>query len=486
LKYRRLIIGVLFLVPFGAGRVAAHPVAKLCYDRIIRVRLDAKGVEVEYQIELSNDTVFVDIGTIVDDAKRATLRDSKSVHAAFVDGITPLLIDRLEAWQDDQMLVFARDPKREPPVPKRLPDDAADQLKRTLIFFAPWPKPIETPSKFRFTVSKPIGEEQIHLEQGRLDVAFADAQGVAFADRKEPSAAVKSLSDLERGVSEERQLRNLSATIVPGEAAAPQKPPTTTPSEPESPPPSIVSRAWRHGPAVLLESNLGIGLALLLAAGFGAAHALTPGHGKTLVAAYLVGQRGTIGHAVFLGFVTTVTHTGMVIILAAMLPWLTRHIAQERVQAALGFAGGLLVAGMGVWLLLRRLSGGADHVHIGGGHHHHHGPDGHHHHLPTGDRVRVWDLIVLGVSGGIVPCGDAIALLMMAIGTHHLSAGLPLLLAFSAGLAGVLVLIGVLVVKVKGFGSSRLGEGRIVKALPMVSAIVVTALGLWLCVESIG
>jgi ABC-type nickel/cobalt efflux system permease component RcnA len=231
---------------------------------------------------------------------------------------------------------------------------------------------------------------------------------------------------------------------------------------------------------------LGFGLVLLLAAGFGAAHALTPGHGKTLVAAYLVGQRGTIGHAILLGVITTVTHTGVVIILAAMLPWLSMRIAPDRMQSILGFVGGFLVAGMGVWLLLRRLSGGADHVHIGGGHDHHHGPGGHHHHLPTGDRVRVWDLIVLGVTGGIVPCGDAIALLMMAIGTHQLRLGLPLLLAFSAGLAGVLVLIGVLVVKIKGFGSSRLGDGRIVRSLPIISAIVVTLLGIWLCFESLG
>jgi ABC-type nickel/cobalt efflux system permease component RcnA len=91
---------------------------------------------------------------------------------------------------------------------------------------------------------------------------------------------------------------------------------------------------------------------------------------------------------------------------------------------------------------------------------------------------------MLGVSGGIVPCWDAIALLAMAIGTRRLGLGLPLLLAFSVGLAGVLVLIGVLVVKVKSFGSSRFGEGRLIRALPILSAIVVTLLGLWLCFDA--
>jgi nickel/cobalt transporter (NicO) family protein len=485
--YRSFLAIVVSLMPVGLSRLAAHPVPKLSYDRTIRVKLDARGVEVEYQLELSNDTVLIEIGTIVDDAKRASLRNSAMVHAAFLEAIGPLIVDRLEAWQDEQLLSFARDPQREPVEPARAPDDATDQLKRKLVFFAPWPAPLKPSTKFRFHVVKPLSQEQIHLEQGRLDLAFANEQELTLTDRRKPPTALKNISDVERGEREEQQLRNLSATIASGEPTAVASPPVAQPIETNAPEPSIVARAWRHGPSVLLESNLGIGLVLLLAAGFGAAHALTPGHGKTLVAAYLVGQRGTIGHAMLLGLITTVTHTGIVITLAAILPWLTTWIAPDRVQAILGFVGGFLVAGMGIWLLLRRLSGGADHVHIGGGHHHHHDSGGHHHHhLPAGDRVRVWDLIVLGVSGGIVPCGDAIALLMMAIGTHQLRLGLPLLLAFSAGLAGVLVLIGVLVVKVKGFGSSRLGNGRFVRSLPIISALVVTILGLWLCFESIG
>ena len=65
-----------------------------------------------------------------------------------------------------------------------------------------------------------------------------------------------------------------------------------------------------------MASDYSFWLKLLLATLFGAAHALTPGHGKTLVAAYLIGQRGTVWHAVVLGIVTTVTHTGAVLLLA--------------------------------------------------------------------------------------------------------------------------------------------------------------------------
>src|SRR5206468_5325108 len=140
----------------------------------------------------------------------------------------------------------------------------------------------------------------------------------------------------------------------------------------------------------------------------------------TLVAAYLVGERGTACHALLLGLITTLSHTGAVLILAALLLYFFPATVPADVQSTLGIVGGLLVAGMGFWLLLRRLSGGADHVHLGDGHHHHHGPGGHHHHpVPAAnERVGVWGLVLLGISGGIVPCWDAVAILLMAVGSN--------------------------------------------------------------------
>lgn len=220
---------------------------------------------------------------------------------------------------------------------------------------------------------------------------------------------------------------------------------------------------------------------MLMAALFGAAHALTPGHGKTLVAAYLIGERGTAWHALLLGVVVTVTHTGIVILVAAVLPLAFPNADPERVQAVFGFVGGLLIAGLGFWLLWRRLSGQADHVHVGGGHHHHH----HHDHdvVKTGPGWR--GLVALGVSGGIVPCWDAVVLLGLAIATQRLWLGLPLLLAFSAGLAAVLIALGIAVVSLKGVAAGRWAESRVVKTLPVVSAVAVTVIGLWLCRDSL-
>src|SRR4030095_9631367 len=101
---------------------------------------------------------------------------------------------------------------------------------------------------------------------------------------------------------------------------------------------------------LILHTDYGFFLTMVLAFFFGAAHALPPGHGKTLVAAYLVGERGTIWHALFLGLVTTLTHTGVVIILAIIMTALPRdaqRTIQTWIQNGLGLVLGLLVAGMG-------------------------------------------------------------------------------------------------------------------------------------------
>ncbi len=97
-----------------------------------------------------------------------------------------------------------------------------------------------------------------------------------------------------------------------------------------------------------------------------------------------------------------------------------------------------------------------------------------------------WGLVVLGVSGGIVPCWDAIAMLCVAISAQRLWLGLPLLLAFSAGLAAVLIALGIAVVRARDWAGARWGGQftRVVRALPLASAALITVMGLWLCYDS--
>jgi len=94
-------------------------------------------------------------------------------------------------------------------------------------------------------------------------------------------------------------------------------------------------------------------------------------------------------------------------------------------------------------------------------------------------------MLVLGISGGIIPCWDAIAMFGFAVSAQRLRLALYLLLAFSAGLAAVLIATGILVVRIKRLAASRWEDRRFFQWLPLVSAAVVTVLGLWLCYDSL-
>ena len=194
----------------------------------------------------------------------------------------------------------------------------------------------------------------------------------------------------------------------------------------------------------------GLGIAFL----FGALHALTPGHGKTMVAAYLVGSRGTPKHAFQLGLVTTITHTLSAFALGLLALFASQYVLPEQLYPILGFISGMTVCGVGLWLLEERLSNSSndhehEHVHEQHSHHHHHHHNDsehqHHHHQPE-ETVTLQSLIALGVAGGMVPCPSALVLLLSAIALHKAAYGMLLLSAFSLGLASVLVTLGLLVV----------------------------------------
>src|SRR5271155_4725176 len=192
----------------------------------------------------------------------------------------------------------------------------------------------------------------------------------------------------------------------------------------------------------MIAAAMGIAFAL------GAAHALTPGHGKTIVAAYLVGSRGTLKHAAFLGAMVTVTHTVSVFALGLATLFLFRLIVPEKITEILGAISGLSIATIGGWMLVKRFRGARGHHHA---HHqyshkhghshtaddahphlHHDGPGGHTH-VPEGD-ISWGSLVTLAISGGLVPCESALVLLLSAISLGRVGLGLLLLLAFSLGL----------------------------------------------------
>jgi nickel/cobalt transporter (NicO) family protein len=261
-------------------------------------------------------------------------------------------------------------------------------------------------------------------------------------------------------------------------------------------------------------------LALLGALLLGAVHALSPGHGKTIVGAYLIGSRGTPRHAAFLGLTVTATHTAGVFLLGFATLYASRFIVPERLFPALSLLSALLILGMGIVLLVRRagaarlsLSGaghasprvfvavpstpsGAGHrtVHRHspvldlhshcGGMMHSHGGGRMHSHLPpgaAGDEVTWQSLLTLGISGGLVPCPSAMVLLLAAVALHKTAYGMLLVVSFSVGLALTLTAVGLAFLYARNrFGQPRAGA-RWPHLLPVLSAIMIIVLGMALC-----
>jgi nickel/cobalt transporter (NicO) family protein len=219
---------------------------------------------------------------------------------------------------------------------------------------------------------------------------------------------------------------------------------------------------------------VGLGLSALL----GGLHALTPGHGKTLIAAYLIGSRGTVKHAAALGGIVTFTHTASVIGIGLLALLASQAIVPDILVPVLEVCAGLLVVALGVRLVRERWR-------LRGGAHHLHDHDHDHQHLPT-KVVKPSDLLAMGVSGGLVPCPEALGVMLVAIGLDRIALGLGLIVAFSLGLAAVLIAIGILLVRFRG-GLDRLGkpESTWQRWLPLVSAVIVTVLGVGIVLKGL-
>ena len=248
---------------------------------------------------------------------------------------------------------------------------------------------------------------------------------------------------------------------------------------------------------LLHRGEIGFALTLLgmaVAFGLGAVHALSPGHGKTIVAAYLVGARGNFKHAIFLGGMVTFTHTSSVFLLGLTTLFLSEYVLPQKIFPVLGTISGLSIVWIGSLLLYRRARR-LRHDHYGHDHHHHEHHEHHHDHdhvhphshLPESD-VTLGSLIALGASGGLVPCPSALVLLLSSIALGRVALGLLLLVAFSAGLAIVLMGIGVLVLYAKNLlpNSQKTAAHPAFRIIPVVSAALIVCIGLLMTGVSLG
>jgi ABC-type nickel/cobalt efflux system permease component RcnA len=242
-------------------------------------------------------------------------------------------------------------------------------------------------------------------------------------------------------------------------------------------------------------------VAAIVAAGLGGLHALEPGHGKTIVAAYLVGSRGTAWHAFLLGLIVTLSHTAGVYLLGIATLSASQYVVPDRLYPWLSALSGLVIAGVGGYMLRLRLGTRAahahphSHTHVGAEHVHNHGhshlhdhehahphdhdhPHSHEHGHSHDDAISMRQLTALGITGGIIPCPAALVVLLGAVSMHRIGFGLFLIVAFSIGLAAVLIAVGMLTVYALRFTASLKMDGPLIQRwLPVTSAAVITLFG---------
>jgi len=265
---------------------------------------------------------------------------------------------------------------------------------------------------------------------------------------------------------------------------------------------------------VFEDAAAGKGVLLFLlgaAFGWGALHALSPGHGKAMVAAYLAGTRGTARHAVALGLIVTVTHTIGVFALGLVALSLQQFVLPEDIYPWLTLISGLLVVVIGAtvlrsrvrWARQRSEAQGHEHVdpHSHAGDHSHeqshapargtrhrhgahsHAGGQHHHHMP--DELTWRGVLGMGTAAGLIPCPSALVVLLAAVSQNELTLGLLLIVAFSVGLAGTLTALGLSVVYAKRLMPRLSFGGRVAAALPAASAVVIVIVGLALTARAV-
>jgi ABC-type nickel/cobalt efflux system permease component RcnA len=257
----------------------------------------------------------------------------------------------------------------------------------------------------------------------------------------------------------------------------------------------LAAPAPLRGPAGLLGSFLaapGIGLgalalAMVAAFGLGLAHALAPGHGKTLMAAYLVGTRGSRGDAAALGLAVAVSHTVGVAVLGGLAFAAATTLRPEVVYPILSIVSATVIVAVGVhlsWRARRRHRAGRAHEHDHD-HEHDHGHD-HGHDHPA--QVSWRSLAALGLSGGLVPSASAVVLLLGAINLGRVGVGVLLVFLFGLGMATALVAVGMAVVSARDFGYRRLSGPAVAKLrrrLPPIASGAVVVVGLVLLGDAV-
>lgn len=231
---------------------------------------------------------------------------------------------------------------------------------------------------------------------------------------------------------------------------------------------------------------LALGAAFLI----GALHALTPGHNKTLTGSYLVGARARLRDAALLGVTTALSHTASALVLGVLAVSTIGQLISTEYLQWVGLPSGLLTMGLGFYLVWTNAHGGGHgHEHDNGNNHSHphlHDPEHpHEHYQPPPDKVTLGGLFVMGLLHGIVPTIDALAIILVALSVSQIALGVGLVVAYSVGIASVLIVVGALFLRAQRVIVDNPRFERLADRATLIAAIVVILFGLSLFVRTI-
>ncbi len=475
-SWRCAILVLLLAISFAGGwllKVAAHPLGNFTINHFVRIETGSDRARIRYVVDLAEIPTFQEAQTADTDQSGSL---SQAELTAYLDRVTQNYLTGLKLAADGAPVELKLQDKRIEQVP-----GAAGLMTMRLVF--------ELSGEWASSVAPRLSIENTNLPEraGWREIVIVPMSGVNVFDS---TAYGSSLTDELRAYPEDLLLaplneRSADWSVTRGAIPASARPLTLRDGKP------VIAVRDRFAELISVPNLTPtvILLGLLLAFVLGGAHAMSPGHGKTVVGAYLVGSRGTVKHAAFLGATVTITHTFGVFVLGLITLFASHYILPEKLYPLLSFISGALVVTIGASMFSKRLGALTgvnthDHDHD---HHHSHSLDNNPHshtHLPP-DEITWRSLLALGVSGGIMPCPSALVLMLGAISLNRVGYGLILILAFSLGLASVLTAVGLAFV----YGGKLINRvpkaGGLMRVIPVVSSLIITLLGAAICYQAL-
>ncbi len=474
-----------------ASPVAAHPLGNFTVNRAISIVIGPSGIALDYVTDMAEIPAYAALEAMDSDHDGTA---SASERDAFAATTCAAAAEGISLQVDGNALRLQRD--GEPALSFPPGAGGLETLRLVCPIVATL---VEGGEEHRLAVADRADDG--HL--GWHEVVIGSGEGVRITGSNAPEESPSRLLTAYPTQSLETPLDVRSGDATWRLAAGQQASPI------DSQPTVGAPRSTANDPLAALAvgdgSLPGLLLGLLLAVGLGALHAISPGHGKTLVAAYLIGSRGTLRQAAGLGLTVAVTHTAGVFLLGMVMLAAGEFLVPERVIGWLSAASGLLVVALGIGLVIRAITSRApgDHQHRGHDHAdaptdahadaHAHGEAHPHSHAPRsgGTPLRARNVIALGLAGGMVPSASALIVLLVAVSTGQLLLGLTLIVAFGVGMAAVLGGLAVATTWLRGSVSlgRRVSEhrwmGLLAGWLPLASGLAVAGAGAALAISAV-